>query len=241
MELVYQPKVCVKSGHIVSVETLARWRNAERGILGPAAFIPLAVEAGLIDALTFQIYRKAIIQSAEWVRDGINLTTAVNFSVNSFSNPEFCNTLIDITEQHSVNSDRIILEVTETQTMAIALVCLEALIGMRLKRFSLSIDDFGTGNSSMAQLKCIPFTELKIDRAFVTGASTEESALAILETSIDLARKLNMQIVAEGAETREDWDLVESLGCDYVQGYYCAKPMCNDKLMEFLQDWDGPH
>lgn len=241
LELVYQPKVSVKSGEIVSVESLARWRNVERGLLGPAAFIPLAEESGLIDLLSYQVYEKSLIQSAKWQNDGIYLNTAVNFSVNSFSNPKFCSTLIDIAAQQKVNSNQIILEITESQAMEIALDCLEALLGMRLKRFNLSIDDFGTGSSSMAQLKNIPFTELKIDRAFVTGASKGGSALAILEASVDLAKKLNMEIVAEGAETREDWDLVEGLGCDYVQGYYCAKPMSNSELLSFLQKWNGPH
>jgi len=140
-----------------------------------------------------------------------------------------------------VTTDQIVLEVTETQAMTIAVDCLEALIKMRLKRFALSIDDFGTGSSSLAQLKNIPFTELKIDRAFVNGAAHDTSALAILETSISLAKKLGMEIVAEGAETREDWDLVEKLGCDYVQGFYCAKPMPNEELIEFMDNWTGPH
>jgi len=112
---------------------------------------------------------------------------------------------------------------------------------MRLKRFGLSIDDFGSGNSSLAQLKSIPFTEMKIDRAFVHRANENASARAILETSVDLAKRLNMKIVAEGAETREDWDLVEQLDCDFVQGFYCARPMSNEKLLEFMEKWTGPH
>lgn len=241
LELVYQPKVSVKTGKVVSVEALARWQSAERGLLGPATFIPLAEESCLIDSLSFQVYEKALTQSAVWQNEGIFLNTAVNFSINSFAKPEFCNRLVDIATQQQVNSNQIVLEITESQAIEIALDCLEALLGMRLKRFNLSIDDFGTGNSSMAQLKNIPFTELKIDRAFVTGASKGGSALAILEASVDLAKKLNMEIVAEGAESRADWDLVAGLGCDYVQGYYCAKPMSNGELMSFLQKWNGPH
>jgi EAL domain-containing protein (putative c-di-GMP-specific phosphodiesterase class I) len=93
----------------------------------------------------------------------------------------------------------------------------------------------------MEQLKRIPFTELKIDRAFVYGAVNDSGARAILESSLDIAERLKMESVAEGAETREDWDLVEELGCDYVQGFYCAKPMPNDELLQFLNDWSGPH
>lgn len=239
--LVYQPKIDVRSGKIVGVETLARWWNKERGILGPGAFIPLAEEKNLIDDLTNTIYRKAVQQTAAWQKDKIDLRTAINFSVNSFSRQEFCDFLVSTVQESQIDPGSLLLEITETQAMSIAVNCLESIIGMRLNRFGLSIDDFGTGNSSLAQLKNIPFTELKVDRAFVTGASSNESALAILEASISLARKLEMVVVAEGVETREDWDLVEDLGVDYVQGFYCARPMSNDDLMTFMQDWTGPH
>ncbi len=239
--LFFQPKINMKTGEIVSVETLARWWSADRGVLGPGTFIPLAEEVGLIDELTNEIYLKAVIQFSEWAQQGWNLTASINISVNSFSKRKFCDYLVDIAQKYGVKSNQIILEVTETQAMTIAVACLEALMGMRLKRFCLSIDDFGTGNSSLAQLKDIPFTELKIDRAFVNGAATDASARAILETSINLARKLNMDIVAEGVETKEDWDLVDQLGCDYVQGFYCAKPMPNEEFVHFMDGWSGPH
>ncbi|MCH8134355.1 MAG: EAL domain-containing response regulator [Proteobacteria bacterium] len=239
--LVFQPKVDIKTGKIIGVETLARWWNAERNVLGPGAFIPLAEASGLIDELTNVIYQKAIIQAAEWKQQGRKLKISINFSVNSFSKSEFCDYLVETAEKYGVAPEQIILEITETQAMEIESDCLEALMRMRLKRFGLSIDDFGTGNSSMAQLKVIPFTELKIDRAFVNGAADDASSLAILETSIDLALKLGMEIVAEGAETREDWDLVERLGCDCVQGFYCARPMSNEDLIKFMDNWTGPH
>lgn len=241
VKLVFQPKIEVSTGKIVGVETLARWWNKDRGILGPGAFIPLAEEKALIDDLTNTIYIKAVQQAAQWQSEGIKLRTAINFSVNSFSRQDFCDFLIRTVQQYGIDPSSLLLEITETQAMSIAVDCLESIIGMRLNRFGLSIDDFGTGNSSLAQLKNIPFTELKVDRAFVTGAEHNESALAILEASISLARKLEMVVVAEGVETREDWDLVERLGVDYVQGFYCAKPMSNDELMVFMRNWSGPH
>ena len=241
VKLVFQPKIEVSTGAIVGVETLARWWNKDRGILGPGAFIPLAEEKALIDDLTNTIYRKAVQQAAQWQAENIQLRTAINFSVNSFSRQEFCDFLIRTVQQAGIDPACLLLEITETQAMSIAVDCLESIIGMRLNRFGLSIDDFGTGNSSLAQLKNIPFTELKVDRAFVTGAEHNESARAILEASISLARKLEMVVVAEGVETREDWDLVERLGVDYVQGFYCAKPMPNEELMAFMSEWTGPH
>ncbi len=241
VQLVYQPKIDVRSGKIVGVETLARWWNKERGILGPGAFIPLAEQSNLIDDLTNRIYRKAVQQASEWQQEGIDLRAAINFSVNSFSSQSFCDFLVSTVQDCNIDPSSLCLEITETQAMTIAVNCLESIIGMRLNRFGLSIDDFGTGNSSLAQLKNIPFTELKVDRAFVTGANSNEGALAILEASISLARKLEMVVVAEGVETREDWDLVEELGVDYVQGFYCARPMSNDDLMGFMDKWSGPH
>lgn len=239
--LVYQPKVNVKTGKIVGVETLARWWNIDRGALGPSAFIPIAEASGQIDNLSNKVYVGALAQAAEWVKQGRKLRTAINFSVNSFSNPEFYNFLVDTKERYGLGSEGIVLEVTETQAMNIPLDCLEALMSLRLKKFNLSIDDFGTGRSSLAQLKSIPFTEMKIDRAYVNGAVNDAGSLAILEFSTNIAKKLNMEIVAEGVETREDWDLVERLGCDYVQGFYCAKPMRNEDLIDFMDKWSGPH
>lgn len=239
--LVFQPKVEVKSGNIIGVETLARWWNKERGILGPAAFIPLAEEKGMIDALTNTIFTKAVLQASAWEAQKIDLRTAINFSVNSFSSLKFCEFLNATVRQFNVNPERLILEITETQAMSIPVDCLSSIIGVRLNGFGLSIDDFGTGNSSLAQLKNIPFTELKVDRAFVNGAAQNASSRAILEASISLARKLDMQVVAEGVETRDDWDLAEELGVDYVQGFYCARPMGNGDLLDMLQQWQGPH
>lgn len=239
--LVYQPKVHMRSGEIHGVEVLARWQHPQRGVLGPGTFIALAEELGLIDELTKSIYRRAVTQSAEWQAKGIRLKMAVNFAVNSFTHPELVDFLISVPQVAGVDPALQMIEVTETQIMADARNCLESLMRLRLKKFGLSIDDFGTAHSSMEQLKRIPFNELKIDRAFVSGSMRDASARAILELSVDLARKLKMQIVAEGVETREDWDLVASLDCDYVQGYYCARPMPAPELEEFLKNWKGPH
>lgn len=237
--LFYQPKVHAGTGTITGVEALARWHHSERGLLGPGAFIPLAEKEGLINALSFAIYRKAVQQAAAWQAAGTDLTISVNFSINTFSLPEFPRFLLETAEQHGVSPARLMLEVTETQVMQNVASCQEVMMRLRMKKFGLSVDDFGTGNSSLVQIKNIPFTELKIDRAFVHGAATNTSARAILETSIDLARKLGMQTVAEGVETSADWDLVLSLGVDYVQGYYTARPMPGEELPGFIERFPG--
>ena len=240
LQLVYQPKVDVRKNKITGVEALARWHHAERGILGPGAFIPVAEQSGLIDGLTYAVYKKAIRQAGTWHAKGLNLTISINISINTFTLPNFTEFLLTTAQQESVDPAMVILEVTESQAMSNILGCLEKMMHLRMKKFGLSIDDFGTGQSSMEQLKRIPFTELKIDRAFVHGAAAKPSARAMLETSVDLGKRLKMDIVAEGAETREDWDLVAQTGCDYVQGYYVAKPMPNHELLQFVDTWKLP-
>ena len=240
IEMFYQPKINIRTGAIAGVEALARWRHQDRGLLAPYAFIPLAESLGLIDDLTRVVFRKAVRQTMIWHREGSRLVTAINFSVNSFADPTLADYIFDVMDEFGAVPELINIEVTETEAMNSEVDCLESLIRLRLHHFELSIDDFGTGNSSLSQLRRIPFTELKIDREFVNGAANNTEAIAMLESSINLAKKLGMDVVAEGAETREDWDLVERLGCDFVQGYYCAKPMDIENFYRFLLDWDGP-
>lgn len=239
--LVYQPKVEIRTGEITGVECLARWKHPQRGLLGPGAFIPLAEETGLIDDLTKLIYAEAAQKNKEWESEGKNIRTSINFSVSSFTDPTFSQFVTETVADLDMDPAQLILEVTETQVMSSYIKSLEIMMRLRLKKFGLSIDDFGTGNSSMEQLKNIPFTEMKIDRAFVNDVENNSGARAILETSVDLGKRMEMTIVAEGAETREDWNLVEELGCDYVQGYYCAKPMLEEDFGTFLENWAGPH
>ncbi len=239
--LYFQPKVSINNMDIIGVEILARWQHPDRGTLLPNTFIPLAEEAGLINVLTYSIYRLALKQISQWQKAGINLNASINVSVNSFASPEFSEFLINAANEYGVDTSRIILEVTESEIMTDAIKCLEMMMHLRMKKFGLSIDDFGTGHSSMEKLKTIPFTELKIDRAFVRDADKNSAAKFIVESSVDLAKKLNMKIVAEGVENRGNWDLVEQLGCDQVQGFYCGAPMSNPDLMDYLRYWKGPH
>ena len=239
--LYYQPMVSMRHRKITGVEALARWDHKERGILGPGAFIPVAEQYGLIDDLTRAICRKAVKQAGNWLAEGVDLHISINASINSFVNINLSEFLIAQARNEELDPSRLTLEVTESQVMLDAKGCLEKMVQLRMKRFGLSIDDFGTGNSTMEQLKRIPFSELKIDRTFVTGAVQNFSARAILESSINLGKKMNMSTVAEGVETREDWDLVERLECDFVQGFYVARPMPGNEVARFVKGWSGPH
>lgn len=239
LEMFYQPKINIRNGVVTGVEALARWRHETRGLLTPNVFIPLAERMGLIDSLTRVIFRQAVRQAMQWHKAGYSLVTSINFSVNSFSDSTLVNFIFDVMNEFGADPKLINIEVTETQSMGSEIDCMESMIRLRLNNFGLSIDDFGTGNSTLTQLKKIPFTELKIDREFVNGASGSVEARAILESCINLAKKLGLQVVAEGAETKEDWDLVAKLGCDFVQGYYCGAPMTVEDFNKFLLDWDG--
>ena len=233
--IAFQAKTKLDTGKVIGVEALARWDHSERGLLPPYTFIPLAERCHLIDELTYNIYRKTLSQMRAWLEKDIILEISINISVNSFTTDGFVDFLVQTAEEYNVNPDMIIFEVTETQIMENSLECLEKLMHLRMKNFGLAIDDFGTGHSNMTQLKNAPFTELKIDRAFVNGACDDPTARTILESSIDLAKKLNMYTVAEGVETKVELELVKELGCDQIQGFYIAEPMLAEEFENFYQ------
>jgi len=164
----------------------------------------------------------------------------INISVDTLNDLGWPDEIAAQIEDCGLKPSSITFEITESRLMENISVALDILSRLSLKRFNLSIDDFGTGYSSMEQLQRIPFSELKIDRAFVRGASDDSAARAILEANQLLAKKLNMTIVAEGVETQEDWDLVTELGCDQVQGYFVAKPMPVEELCVWLHNWQMP-
>lgn len=241
LQLYYQPKVGILDGRISGLEALARWEHPQRGILGPAAFIPVAEACGLIDELTRVICRKAVAHAGNWRANGVDMHIAINTSVNSFLNIDYSEFLTVEAGKEKIDPSTLTLEVTESQAMTDEAGCLEKMMQVRLKKIGLSIDDFGTGNSTMVQLNRVPFTELKVDRAFVAGAMVNTSARVILESSINLGKKLRMSTVAEGVETREEWDLVAQLKCDYVQGYYVTRPIPENEIFQFVSNWSGPH
>lgn len=235
IDVFFQPKVAVPSRALVGVEALVRWRAGDGRMIPPIAFLPVVEENGLIDELTAQVFRIAVASAADWAGQGLDIKVAVNFSVESLTRFDLVDFLLDTARQKGIDPDRLILEVTESRIMEEVTTPLEILTRLRIKGAGLAIDDFGTGASSMQQLKRIPFTELKIDRAFVAGAPHDDEARAMLESSIALAKKLDLTIVAEGVETQEEWDLIESLGVQVVQGYFIARPMPADELLAWAR------
>lgn len=234
----YQPKVTLASGDVVGVETLVRWRHPKDGMVSPDQFIGIAERHGLIDQLTEVVLTGALAQARAWRDAGLSLRVAVNLSMDNLVALSFLDCVVDLTSKAGVPPQELVLEVTESRLMLDQRVPLEILTRLHLKRFCLSIDDFGTGNSSLAQLRDIPFDELKIDQSFVHGAWGNETQRAMFDASLGLAKQLKMESVAEGVEDRADWNFVSQRGCDMAQGYFIAQPMPAADLPAWLADWE---
>jgi len=238
MEVFFQPKVRLYDKRVMGAESLVRCHHPTRGLLLPAAFISVAEDSGLIDSLTMLVFRESMRQAALWKRAGHVLKISVNVSMDNLDRLTLPEEFAEIAEQAGVDVGQVTLEMTESHLVKNMATSLEIITRLRLKGFSLSIDDFGTGYSSMEKLNQLPFTELKVDRAFVFGAARDASARAILELSVKTGKTLGMLLVAEGVETEEDWYLVDAVGCDEVQGFFVAKAMPAQEFLRWKERWD---
>jgi EAL domain-containing protein (putative c-di-GMP-specific phosphodiesterase class I)/CheY-like chemotaxis protein len=233
----YQPKVALSTGELVGVEVLVRWQHPTAGLVLPDQFIATAEEHGLIDPLTRSVLTSALRQGRVWHDAGLDIQLAVNVSMDNLAALDFPDVVAQLANDAGVALSSVVLEVTESRLMKDLRAPLDILTRLRLKRISLSIDDFGTGHSSLAQLRDIPFDELKLDRSFVNGASRDPALRAIVEATLQMARQLGMKSVAEGVEDRADWNLLRTLGCDVAQGYLIARPMPGNELPAWWKAW----
>lgn len=234
----YQPKVELATGNVAGAECLVRWQHPQHGLIFPDRFISLAEEHGLIDELTRVVLGSALAQVRDWRAAGLRWRMAVNISMDNLAHVDFYDRVLAEIRTAGINPADLILEVTESRLMNDPLASLDILTRLRLKRISLSIDDFGTGHSSLAQLRDIPFDEFKIDRSFVHGVSNNDTLRAIFDASHGVARQLGMKTVAEGVEDRADWEFLRTCGCDMAQGYFIAKPMPAAALPGWLAGWE---
>jgi EAL domain-containing protein (putative c-di-GMP-specific phosphodiesterase class I)/ActR/RegA family two-component response regulator len=241
VELAFQPKIDVRHRRMIGVESFLRWREPDGQLMSPAAVIPVAEAAGLISDLTRVIIRKAMAQRGLWQSEGHTFSVAINVSLQDIESYEFPDFVVATAASEGIDPSSILLEITESQIMADVVRPLEVLSRLRLKGIGLAIDDYGTGASTMQQLKRIPFTELKIDREFVAGAPEDGTARAMLSACINLGKDLGLKIVAEGVETEGEWHLVASRGVDAVQGYLIAQPMSAAALSGWLASSAAGH
>lgn len=237
----YQPKVSMEQESVTQVEALLRWIHPEFGFIPPDEFIQLAEESGNIRLLTNWVIRRVIRQIKDWEAQDIDVVVAVNLSALDLEDPLLGNSISRILKEYNVSAAKLIFEITENAVMHNPAEAIQVL--KQLKHFGckFSIDDFGTGHSSLIQLKQLPVDELKIDRSFVMNLDANQDDAIIVRSTIDLGHNMGLKVVAEGVESAEVWALLASFQCDTVQGFYISRPLNADDLVQWLQEKGAVH
>ena len=237
LSLYVQPKIDFITGKLLAVEALVRWNHPERGLIYPDTFIPFAEQTGHISKISYWMLSEAAKFAALWQKQGLNVALAVNLSARDLIDIELPSKLKDILAKHALFANSLSLEITESSIMddpARALDTVERIAKMGIQ---LSIDDFGTGYSSLSYLKRLPVNELKIDKSFVMNIEHDQDDVTIVRSTIELGHNLGLKVVAEGIENKNTWNILKAMGCDYGQGYFMAKPMPANKLLEWAEQW----
>ncbi|NML61653.1 EAL domain-containing protein [Massilia sp. RP-1-19] len=236
-ELHYQPRVNLDTGAIVSAEALIRWNHPEQGLVGPVSFIPLAEETGLIRPIGAWVIDAVCAQQAAWRTNGAPMVpVSINLSAVQSAQPDLLPTIRSAIATHRVEEKYLEFELTETAVMNNPDEAARNLAELKQLGVHLSLDDFGTGYSSLAQLKRFPFDFVKIDRSFIAGVDTNPEDAVIAAAIIAMAHSLHLRVVAEGVETRGQLDVLRSLHCDEIQGYYFSRPVMPDVFEEMLKN-----
>jgi EAL domain-containing protein (putative c-di-GMP-specific phosphodiesterase class I)/FixJ family two-component response regulator len=232
--MAYQPKIECRSGATAGFEALVRWKHPDRGIIMPDDFIPLTEKTGLIDALTAQVFD----QSLEWFSQSFPQSypkLSLNISAKSLVAIQMADNLSALCQRFQIDPERIVLELTESSAMVDPILSLDLLTRMRVKGFQLSIDDFGTGFSSMVQLVRLPFSEIKVDRSFVMQALNSSESRTVIKSIVELGHSLGLLVTAEGVEDLDTLNYLNTLGCDLAQGYFIAHPMWGEAARNWVE------
>jgi EAL domain-containing protein (putative c-di-GMP-specific phosphodiesterase class I) len=239
--LFYQPKLDLATGRVTSVEALLRWRHPVRGLVAPLQFISLIEQTALVGPVTLHVLDLALRQLAAWHAEGLRLGISVNLSARNLHEAELPRQIRGLLRTHAVPPAALTVEVTESAAMADPDTAVSVLRELRALGVGVSIDDFGSGHASIAYLARLPATELKIDRSFVSRMCESPREEAIVRTTIDLARHLELSVVAEGIETTEVCERLTAMGCDTGQGYLISRPAPAEELTPWLRErvvWD---
>lgn len=231
----YQPKVDVREGTIAGCEALVRWQQPSGKLVGPGLFIETAEETGLIQEIGDFVLEESCRAAARWEKAGFSCGVAVNVSALQFANDDFTNTVFNALKKAGLPPSKLELELTESVAMTNPERMMEQIGPLRDQGVRFAIDDFGTGHSSLAYLTRLPFDVFKIDQSFVQTMNEDKHARVIVQTVLAMAESLGYRTVAEGVETREHFAFLQLHCCDYVQGYYFARPMPEDELIAMLQ------
>lgn len=240
--MMFQPKAQIDEDGVWTIkssEALIRWQHPTRGVLNPGEFIPLVEKAEMLFPMTQIAFRKSLEQIAEWKRSGLEMNVSVNVPPQLLSDltlpDEFAQTAQDL----DVDASSVTLEITETGVMEDVGAAMDILTRFRLKGFKLSLDDYGTGFSSLKQLYRMPFSELKIDQSFVQDVARSREAAVIVRTSAEMASNLDLEVCMEGVEDQAQLDFVMSVPCHSIQGYFISRPITGDSMLAFAQSWSG--
>jgi EAL domain-containing protein (putative c-di-GMP-specific phosphodiesterase class I)/ActR/RegA family two-component response regulator len=239
VDVYVQPKVTVVGRRVVGAEALLRWVDDSGAIVPPMAVIAAAHEHGLVNELTMAVFTAAVGHLVEWQHEGQDLRISVNLSNEDLLSLPLPDAMSAAAQAAGIDATRITLEITQAGLLDDLSTGIEVVSRLRLKGFGIAIDDYGMGYSTLAQLKNLPVTELKVDRAFVDGAHLDTTLSEILGSSATLGRSLGLAVVAQGVETPEVMHLLEALGCDEVQGYLVAHPMPAAHFLAWKQRWDA--
>jgi EAL domain-containing protein (putative c-di-GMP-specific phosphodiesterase class I)/CheY-like chemotaxis protein len=233
----FQPKIELETGQVKGLEAFARWRHPEHGMLGPGSFIDALEQNNRIDFLDWSMIEKSVKACRRFHDQGVPISISINLAPETLAHPAFMQQISACVGRHRVMPDYITFEMPESSVLTTDPSFLERLVRLRMAGYGLAIDDYGTGRSNLQLLARIPFSELKIDRSFVDGASKKRALGTVLSSCLGLARSLDRMSVAVGVETKQDWDFLQGLGCTYAQGYHIASPMEADAFPGWLEDW----
>jgi diguanylate cyclase (GGDEF)-like protein len=221
----YQPQICLRTGAVVGAEALVRWQHPKLGLLAPAAFLDLVEAHGLMGEMTTRVLGRATAQAMRWHAKGHRLRVAVNLSTSSLTSPELIPLIDRLLATTSFDPHDLTLEITETSFIADSDLALQTAREIAARGIAVSIDDYGTGFSSLSYLNDLPATELKLDRSFIARVVTDDRTAAIVAGTIELAHRLQLRVIAEGVEDQAALEVLRNLDCDEVQGYHCGRPM----------------
>ncbi|MFN2464290.1 MAG: EAL domain-containing protein [Candidatus Dormibacteria bacterium] len=232
----YHPKIDIRTGRAIGVEALVRWQHEKYGLVPPDDFISAAEESDLIQPLTRWVLNEALHQLHDWDGEGLHLSISVNLSARNLLEDDLAMALKKLLEEWQIEPDRLTLEITETT--AVSATVDGNLANLRALGCGLSLDDFGTGFASLAYLRRLPLTQLKLDRSFVTVMATSSDDAAVIQPSISLAHNLGLLVVAEGIEDQDSFDMLAGFECDFAQGFLMARPMPAEELPTWM--WASP-
>ncbi|MBO1923469.1 bifunctional diguanylate cyclase/phosphodiesterase [Thiomicrorhabdus sp. 6S3-12] len=235
-ELHYQPQVAAESGRICGAEALLRWQHKEHGYVPPDKIIEMAERLGIIHKLSLYVLRKAIAECRHWHRQGSEVSVSVNLSVRDLANEQLCTQIREYLNEFGLDYRYLTVEITESVMMENLALSLGQLKKLNKLGINISIDDFGTGFSSLAYLKRLPVNELKIDKSFIMEIDEDENDQQIVSSTINLGHSLGLKVVAEGVETQRVLDMIKDFGCDQIQGYFISKPLPAPAFRQLLKN-----